>query len=351
MKHALKKTETGELIAELPHGARVLIIRLRPLGDMVLLTPALGALHSWRPDLRLTVLAEPSVALVLEGNPAVAEILLHSQFASTVAAIRQRHFPIVFNQHAGPTSALLTALSGAPVRVCWERRQFSWAYNVHVPSPSAFYGPDEIHAEVHTVMQRMTQFYATGLPQGPIPPAVIYPSTEARAVISRLLAAQGIEAGARYAVVRPGATHATKRWSVKNYGAVALWLRQQGIPTIVNLGPGDEELAAPIRELWGADSSGGTVIPIIDGLAVPELMALLAGARLLVGNDTGPTHIAAAAHVPIVVLFGASNSVHWRPWATDYRLLRSERPAAPGLPSIRVEDVQAACAELLALHK
>ena len=80
-------------------------------------------------------------------------------------------------------------------------------------------------------------------------------------------------------------------------------------------------------------------------------MALLAGARLLVGNDTGPTHIAAAAHVPIVVLFGASNSVHWRPWATDYRLLRSERPAAPGLPSIRVEDVQAACAELLALHK
>jgi ADP-heptose:LPS heptosyltransferase len=344
MKHALKKTETGALLAALPRGARVLIIRLRPLGDMVLLTPALAALHSWRPDLRLTVLAEPSVAPVLEGNPAVAEILLHRQFASTVAAIRQRHFPIVFNQHAGPTSALLTCLSGAPVRVCWERRQFSWAYNVHVPPPSAFYGRDD----VHTVMQRMTQFYATGLPRGPIPPAAIYPSATARESVSRLLAARGMDASAPYAVVRPGATHSNKRWSVENFAVIALWLRRErGISTIVNLGPGDEQLAAPIRDLCGGDSSGSAAVPVIDGLALPELMALLAGARLLVGNDTGPTHIAAAASVPIVVLFGASNSVHWRPWATDYRLLQSSQPAMPGLPSIRLEQVQAACAELL----
>jgi ADP-heptose:LPS heptosyltransferase len=341
MKHALKKIESGELLAALPPAARVLIIRLRPLGDMVLLTPALAALHSWRPDLRLTVLAEPAVAPVLEGNPPVAEILPHRQFASTIVAIRQRRFSVVFNQHSGPTSALLTALSGAPVRVCWVRRQFPWVYNVHVPPPAAFYGQND----VHTVMQRMTQFYATGLPQGPIPPAAIYPSADARASVSRLLAAHGIAASARYAVVRPGATHPNKRWSVENFAAIALWLRQQGIPTVVNLGPGDEELAAPIRRLCGAE------IPVVDGLTLHELMAFLAGARLLVGNDCGPTHIAAAAHVPIVVLFGVSNPVHWRPWDTEYRLLRSEQPATPGLPSIRVEQVQAVCAELLSSRK
>jgi ADP-heptose:LPS heptosyltransferase len=352
MKHALKKIESGGLLAALPEDARVLIIRVRPLGDMVLLTPALAALHAWRPDLRLSVLAEPSIAPVLEGNPAVSEILLHRGFPSTVAATRKRRFSVVFNQHSGPTSALLTAFSGAPARVCWVRRQFSWAYNVHVDSPSAFYGPNEshgeVHAEVHTVQQRLTQFYATGLPPGPIPPAAIYPSKEARASVSRWLAAQGIAADARYAVVRPGATHPAKRWSVENFAAIALWLRwKQGIPTVVNLGPGDEELAAPIRRLCGAENP---VVAVVDGLTLTELMALLAGARLLVGNDCGPTHMAAAARCPIVVLFGASNPVHWRPWETAYRLLQSEQPATPGLPSIRVEQVQAACAELLALR-
>jgi ADP-heptose:LPS heptosyltransferase len=345
MKHALKKIESGNLLAALPQGARVLIVRLRPLGDMVLLTPALAALHAWRPDLRLSVLAELSVAPVLEGNPAVAEILLHRGFASTIAAIRKRHFAVIFNQHSGPTSALLTAFSGAPARVCWVRRQFPWAYNIHVESPAAFFGRDEVHTEVHTVMQRMTQFYATGLPQGPIPPAAIYPPQEARESVSRLLNAKGIAAGGGYAVVRPGATHPAKRWSLENFAAIALWLRRkQGIATIVNLGPGDEELAEPIRHLCGAEIP---VVAVVDGLALPELMALLAGARLLVGNDCGPTHIAAAARVPIVVLFGASNSVHWRPWCTEYRLLQSEQPVMPGLPSIRVEQVQAACAELL----
>jgi heptosyltransferase-3 len=341
MKHALKKIESGGLLAALPEDARVLIIRVRPLGDMVLLTPALAALHAWRPDLRLSVLAEPSAAPVLEGNPAVTEILFHREFASTIAAIRKRRFSVVFNQHGGPSSALLTAFSGVPARVCWVRRQFSWAYNVHVDSPAAFYGRDE----VHTVEQRMTQFYATGLPQGPIPPAAIYPPAPAYASVSRLLAAQGIPAGAGYAVVRPGATHPAKRWLVENFAAIACWLRQQqGIPTIVNLGPGDEELAAPIHRLCGAE------VPVVNGLVLTELMALLAGARLLVGNDCGPTHIAAAARCPIVVMFGASNPVHWRPWGTEYRLLQSEQPATPGLPSIRVEQVQAACAELLALR-
>jgi ADP-heptose:LPS heptosyltransferase len=334
----LKKIESGELLAALPSGARVLIIRLRPLGDMVLLTPALAALHSWRPDLRLSVLAEPANAPILEGNPAVAEISLHREFVSTVAAIRQRRFSVVFNQHSGPTSALLTALSGAAVRVCWVRRQFSWAYNVHVPSPSAFYGRDD----VHTVEQRITQFYAMGLPQGPIPPGAIYPSAAARESVSRLLIGRGIADGGGYAVVRPGATHPNKRWSVENFAAIARWLRRERkIPTVVNLGPGDEALAAPIRRLCGAK------IPVVDGLTLPELMALLAGARLLAGNDCGPTHIAAAGRVPIVVVFGASNPVHWRPWGTEYRLLQSSEPATPGLPSIRVEQVQAACAELL----
>ena len=335
MKHALKKTENAKLLEDVPRGERILVIRLRPLGDMVLLTPALAALHEWRPDLQITVLAEPWVAAVLEGNPAVSEIQLHRGFLSTVAAIRRRKFSIVYNQHGGPTSALLTAMSGAPHRVCWVDRQFSWAYNVEVAGPAAFYGRED----VHTVEQRMTQFYATGLPQGLIPKAAVCPPAMAREAVRRRLAAKGIGESGKYAVVRPGATHPGKRWAAENFGAVARWLREKGIPTVVNLGPGDEEIRAQIQEVAG-DS-----VPIVEGLTLEELMALLEGARLLVGNDCGPTHIAAAAGVPIVVIFGGSNPAHWRPWRTEYRLLQGE-PSEKG-PAVEVGPSKAACEELL----
>lgn len=288
--------------------------------------------------MQLSVLAEPQFAGVLEGNPQISEILLHRGFFPTVAAIRKRRFPVVFNQHGGPTSALITAASGIPIRVCWERRQFGFIYNVHVPSPAAFYGRDD----VHTVEQRLTQFYATGLPRGPIPFASIYPSVESRASVARLLAAKRISAAEGYAVVRPGATHPANRWAAENFAVIARWLRtERGIPTVINLGPDERDVASPLRELCG------TEIPVLDALNLSELMALLAGARLYVGNDSGPAHIAAAARCPVGVIFGASNPVHWRPWGTEYRLLRSEQPAVPGLPSVRIEDVQAACDELL----
>ncbi len=333
----MRRIDPTGILPGLPHGSRVLIIRLQPLGDMVLLTPALTALHAWRPDLKLTVLAKPAFAPVLDGNPVVSETLLLGHVPSTVAALRARHFPVVFNQHSGPTSAILTAASGAETRVCWENRQFSFVYNVHVPSPAAFYGRDD----VHTVEQRLTQFYAAGLPRGPIPPASVYPIAEARASVARILRERGIAANG-YAVVRPGATHPAKRWAVKNFAALANWLRnERGIATVVNLGPGDEELARPMREICDAS------IPVLNALNLHELIALLTCASLYVGNDCGPTHIAAAARCRVVVIFGASNPVHWRPWATEYRLLRSDDPAVPGLPSISLEDAQAACADLL----
>jgi hypothetical protein len=75
-----KLSDPGSVLPRLPNGARILIIRLRSLGDIVLETPALAALHSWRPDLRLSLLVEPAFAAVLEGNPAVDEVVFCGAF-------------------------------------------------------------------------------------------------------------------------------------------------------------------------------------------------------------------------------------------------------------------------------
>jgi heptosyltransferase III len=315
------------------------IIRLRLLGDMVMLTPALAALHAWRPDLRLSVVTEPAYRAILEGNPAVAEILVFRSLAQAVPEMRRRHFSIVFNQHSGPTSALLTAASGAPVRVCWEHRQLGFVYNVNVPGPQAFYPRED---DVHTVKQRMTQFYHAGLPMGPIPPAVVYPQRDAIEFVNDRLVQEGLKAGQPYVLLRPGATNAAKRWAVENFAEIARWLREtRGATPVVNLGPGDEEIAADVYRLFAPHSV------VIDRLDLRQLIALIAGARLLVGNDTGPTHIAAATGRPIVVIFGASNPVHWKPWAVPHRLIQSADPK-PGLHRVTVAEVRAACEELLA---
>ena len=208
------------MLPGLPPGAEILIIRLRSLGDVVLLTPALAAVHAWRPDLKLSVLVEPKWRAVLEGNPAISKVLVTRGFAATALDLRRRKFPVVFNQHGGPTSAFLTAASGAAARVCWKGKQFGFLYNVLAPDAVEFYGT----LQVHTVEQRLTQFYWTGLPRGPISRTEVFPQADARRRVGEILIARGIAASEPYAVIQPGARYFTKRWALQGFAELAQWL-------------------------------------------------------------------------------------------------------------------------------
>ncbi|MFI5126253.1 MAG: glycosyltransferase family 9 protein [Candidatus Acidiferrales bacterium] len=307
--------DASSLLSGLPEGARVLIVRLRSLGDVVLLTPALSALHAWRPDLRLCVLVEPFCAPLLEGNPAVSEIVLMKNFFATARDLRARHFPVVYNQHAGPTSALLVACIAVPQRVCWTHRQFSFVYNVLIPDPGD---------RIHTVEHRMEQFYATGLPRGPIPPACVYPQPDAQADVTEQLAARGIPPGKPYAVLHPGAKYFTKRWAIDKFIALARDLRDKhGLEPVFNLGRGESKIAAEVRRQCRSNSV------LLDSLDLRQLIALIAGCRIFIGNDSGPTHIATALARPVVAIFGSSSSVHWRPWLTKNRVVQNDFPCNP----------------------
>lgn len=343
----MKHRESPSLLNDLPRGAEVLIIRLRSLGDVVLLTPALSALNSWRPDLRLCVLVEPALAPVLEGNPAVAEILQMRGFLSTAAKLRRRHFPVVYNQHAGPTSALLTAAIGTPKRVCWTRRQFSFVYNVLVPDPGD---------KIHTVEHRIEQFYATGLPRGPIPPARVYAQPDARVAVAKKLVESSVPQGAKYAVIHPGAKYFTKQWALENFIALAQWLRREhAIAPVFSVGAMEKEITEELRRKCAQEFA------LLDSLDLRELIALIASARIFIGNDSGPAHLAAAAACPLIAIFGSSSSVHWAPWRTAHRVVQNDFPCNPCagdrcyafaeprcIMSVTLEQVKTACDSLLA---
>jgi lipopolysaccharide heptosyltransferase III len=343
---------SGGGLPGLEPGAGILILRLRSLGDLVLTTPALAALHAWRPDLRLAVLVEPAFRAVFEGHPAVEETICTDGFAGTARALRRRRFSMVFNQHGGPRSAFLAAASGAPVRVAWSGSQFSFLYHVLVPGPEAFYGPRPVHSVEH----RMTQFYWLGLPRTPIPPAKLYPQPDAASSVEKKLEAQGLAPGRPYAVLQPGAAFATRRWPLEHFALLAAWLAAEWkLAPVVLLGPGEQEFLAEARRLFDPPAV------VVEGLDLRQLIALISSARLFVGHDTGPTHVAAAVRCPVVAIFGSSSPAIWRPWATPSRVVLNEfscRPC-PGdrcyafdrprcILSVTPEQVREACGALLA---
>ena len=325
---------------------------MRSLGDLVLETPAIAALHAWRPDLEIEVLVEPRFAAVFERNPAVSKIIPSTGLLDTARHLRQRRFAIVFNQHGGPRSAFLAFACGSPDRVCWKGFQYSFLYNVRVPDAREFYG----RAVVHAVEHRISQFYWAGLPHGPIPNAQVFPPHEAMDRINEILAQAGLQPGAAYAVLQPGSRVPSMRWPVEKFAEVARWLRaERGIHSVVNLSSADNEIAAAVR------SALRDCAAIPNSLGLRELIALVAGARLFVGNDSGPVHLAAATGRKTVVLYGPTNPAQWHPWETKYRALHTNaifdprrgdktlalRETRP-ISSIGVEEVCSACDELLA---
>lgn len=347
----MKLSDASQLLAELPQRSKILIVRLRSLGDLVLETPAITALHEWRPDLQVSVLAEPRFAAVFEGNPGISEIIHSDEFFNTLREVRNEQFAVTYNQHGGPRSALLTGASGAAARIGWKGFQFAFLYNVQVPDGHEFYGTPVVHAVEH----RMSQFYATGLPRGPIPCAQVFPQSAALEFVTRVLAEKGIAPGTAYAILQPGARLPGMRWPAKNFATVARALRDKyGIASVVNLGPGD-------AEIWDEVHREMHECPLLENpLDVRELIALIAGARIFIGNDSGPVHIAAAAQRPVVAIYSSTNPVQWHPWKTRHRTLdtgatfnpaRGDKSMAVSEPrqiaSIEVAEVLSACEELL----
>lgn len=308
------------VIPDLPPGARVLVVRLRSLGDMVLLTPSLTALKEHRPDLRLSVVAEPASAPVLEGHPAVEEVIVHRRFAPTVFLLRRRRWDLAYNQHGGPTSALLTALSGAKVTVGRRSGQFSSLFSIRVPPAEEVMG----RGDLHTVEERVALLRHTGLPPGPIPPSSIRVPAAAAAQVRERLAAMGVGPGEPYALVHPAANYETKVWDPRDFARAARWLREaRGIRSVVVLGPADRRLEPEVRRHLGAEA------PLIQDLDLHRLAALAAGARVFLGCDSGPAHLAAAAGTPAVVVFGSSSDVAWRPWGVPGRAVHLDLPCRP----------------------
>lgn len=159
----------------------------------------------------------------------------------------------------------------------------------------------------------------------------------------------GLTADARFAILNPGAGWGAKQWPTERYGAVAKELMRDGMRSLINFGPGEEELASAVEA-----ASGGAAQKI--SCSIAELVSLSRRASLLIGGDTGPLHLTAALKIPVVAIFGPTNPARNGPFGTRAIVLRSassltdhSRYPEPeqGLLEITVEEVVAAARKLL----
>ena len=303
--------------------SRILLVRLRSLGDAVLMTPAL-AVAKQHPSTRLAVLVEEPFHQILEGNPQVDQIIPVPRCKSplmgkmlAIQAARRFSPDLTIDLHGGTTSALITALSGAPCRVGYSSSRSRFLYNQCIPDSRQIWVKDEIH----TVEHQLSPFKHLGFKVDPIPSLHISIQPDSLRQVRLALCQKGVEGD--FILIHPGAAFDTKQWGSASFRDLAGQLAAAGWSVVFTSGPGEERILARLRQ------NSSESIHFMDPLPLAQFAALTSLCRLYVGNDTGTTHIAAALRKPLVVIFGSSDSSVWYPWGTRFRLIKSDLPCIP----------------------
>ena len=313
---------------EWPAVRRVLVVRLRSIGDTVLTTPSLFALRRFLPQAQIDIVLEDWVAPVLEGSDLVDRVIAIPRQGKAARArlardLRVANYDVVYNLHGGTTSTFLVRATGAKHRVGFGHYQYARLHNHLAPQAAALWQ----RSSPRSVEQQLALIGWTGVPVTDRP-ATKLPLTakalESASVKIRAAGFEELQKGEPFALIHPSAALETKRWAVENFARVAEELSARGLTPVALAGPNDAELL----RLLVRESSAPIVL--LNNLSLPEVTALSSRARLFVGNDNGIAHIAAAAGTRCVIIFGSSNIMHWRPWSTQpNEVVREELPCQP----------------------
>ncbi len=306
--------------------ARVLIVKLRSLGDIVLSTPCLELLKRWRPNLEIDYVAETDNHAVVDFNPHLNHVYAlpaRNDWPSLLArlrmalSLRKRRYDLIINLHGGSTALLFAWAVGAKKNVVRAVRRLAFLANLRAPEPDAIWGRDE--AWMHNAEYQAAMLKWLGVPVETVPATCVVVDPEARARVRARLDALGIT---DFAVMHPGGAAANKLWEPARFARVIEHLHaRHGLPTLVTSAAHER----PISEAVVAAAQ--CPAHALTDLSLPEAIALLGMGKLFVGNDSGPAHLAAAGGVPVLVLFGPTDWRKWGPWTSaPHRVVYARDP-------------------------
>jgi heptosyltransferase-1 len=343
----------------------LLVVRLGAIGDIIHAMPAVAALRRAQPRLRVGWLIEERWSGLLCSRPAeydappsphkpLVDTVHTSNFAGWRRAllsdetwreardclreVRSRRYEAVLDLQGAIRSSLAAVLSDASVRIgsAWPREAPARLFYTRAVAPEGAHVIEQ-GLEIASALAGHKLAYA--------PPVLPCDEIQERWADEFLA---GVNARS-FAILNPGAGWGAKCWPAESFGAVARVLHERGVAVLINHGPGEESLASEVL------AAGGDSAHLLK-CSVSELIAITRRARLFLGGDTGPMHLAAALGVPVVALFGPTRPERNGPYGIRSIVLRSPASvdnrshvadADPGLVSIRPAEVIAAVDGLL----
>ena len=326
----------------------ILVIDFGQLGDVVLSLPALRAIRERFPQAKITtVVGKPGAEVVSLSGYANATLVVDrvalrdgpklvsiGRILNLVKKVRQQKFDFVIDLHSLSETNLLGFLSGAPKRLYSRRpgRSLDFLGNFN-PRPSV----EADHRTRHLIDRYLDVLIPLGVTNAErLPRLRTRPDDDA--AIDKLLKKEKADAGAPLIGLFPGAGHPSRRWPLERFAELAEYLsRNDGVRPIAFAGPEERPLIAQMKSLFPRSTI------IFDKLTIPQLAAAQARLAVLVSNDTGPMHIAAAVGTPVVLLLDRRAPESYIPPGDHHRVIYSAT-----IPEISIEEVYGVTRALLA---
>lgn len=312
---------------------RILCIRLDSLGDMVMTTPALNALKAANPDRHLTLMTSTAGAAIAPYLPMIDEVMIYEAPWLKATAPRQSSQPefdmvetlrdrafdaaiifTVYSQNPLP-SAFMCYLAGIPRRLahCRENPYQLLTHTIRDPEPEQL--------TRHEVQRQLDLVASIGAHLSETETHLtVATSALAEYRMALRLRELGLPSDRPWIVIHPGATAPSRRYSPESFAEVARSLHAKGMAIVFTGDASERELVDSIRQRMDAPS-----LSLVGQLDIAELIALLQAAPLLLSNNTGPVHLAAAVGTPVVDLYALTNVQH-TPWQVPHRLLFHDVP-------------------------
>lgn len=302
---------------------RVVVLQTSFLGDSLLTLPLLRRIKDSLPQATLSVVTLPKHAEVFRGNAWVDEVILDDKHGAhggmtgpwkMAALLRDKNFDLAVIPHRSFRSALVAWLAGIPRRVGFSASAGSFLLTDRVPFSWL----------AHDLERNLALAKPLGGGSAPARDEERYiaPPQPSKA-LTKLLNDAGLKSGERLVGVHPGAAWNTKRWDSARYAELCRRLSRTGLKPVLVGGPGDAALGAEIAQASGAaDLTGKTTLE--------DLKALMGKLSLFVTNDSGPMHLAAAAGVPVVAIFGATTrELGFFPYGERHRVVEATLACRP----------------------
>ena len=304
---------------------RILLTRLRFMGDVILTTPLIRQLRRAFPQAHLAYMTEAPYASLLQHNPHLDEIIaIETHPAGSPWAelrrqwrifrdLRQRRFDLVIDLFGNPRSAQLTWATGARWRVGGDYRGRRWLYTVRVPQKDP---------RVDAIAFHQRSLQVIGIDGGDKRTELFLTDAEKQAGAAYLKAC-GFSLSAPIVGLHPGATWPNKIWPAASFAAVARQLVSEGVQVFLTCGPGEEAIVREVREQSGGRAVAGEVLPL------RKLASILHHFSGMIANDGGVMHMAVAVGTPTIGIFGPGEPDIWFPYDPPHRAFWTDIDCRP----------------------